>query len=441
MAECQFKNPKKVSCLIKVGAGFEDGSLLTPQDFVLAFQRFINPKPRLAYQAGLLLPIKNAHKIYHHQASVDSLGVKPGSKKNELIIELEQSFPEFLEILSNPLLTAYRTNEAPSATTPDRLACGPFKIKSWEPHKKIELVTNQYFPHKKNPTPLIIELQVIDDDNFVLQSFENKKIDWVRQLPVHLIARYQSHPSFITQDQIRLDSLFFDKRSPLFNWAPAMAHAIDYESWGKVFAAKPRPGCFGLPHTWTGQPVCYPFDPTQAQKLSQRLVWPKEPTLLHYSKSGSSDHNRSMEFLQSQWQTHLKQKVELEPLEGKIFIERVNQNQLSFFRKGLSPERATCLAILELFALDPSLSPGQSELWRSQFSQELQSMSPLKTNSSEYKKLCHKNLLKLQTDLRLIPTGPIYFSYLLNPRWQGLRVDSLNRIDFTNLRLVKTSTN
>lgn len=437
VADCQFKNKKTITCLIKSQARFEDGQSILPQDFISAFQRFIDPTPPAAYQANLLFAIKNAKNIYYNQAPISTLGIRVGSKSNELVIELEKSFPEFVDILSNPLLTAYRIPKDPKTQNPSLISCGPFKIKSWVAHKKIILQTNTHFPYPKNHQPLNIEFNVISDDNFVLQSFEDNKIDWVRQLPVHLIPKFKQNPNFKTQDQIRLDSLFFNTQDPLFSWAPILAQSIDYEAWGKVFSAKPRPGCFGLPTEWTGQPVCYQFDPNKAHQFSQKLTWPIQPTLLFYSKSGSTDHNRSMEFLQTQWELHLKKKILLEPLEGKVFIDRVNQGQLNFFRKGISPERASCLAILELFARDPSLSPGQPTQWRSQFQKNLLKMSELPPQSPKYQAHCLKNLLQLQNDLRLIPTGPIYFSYLLKPHWQGLKLDALNRTDFTQLKLLK----
>jgi len=86
---------------LRWGARWNDGQMVTADDFVHGWQRALAPETGSGY-AFLLYPIKNAERINRGELPPSALGVKVVNP-HELIVELEQPCPYFLA------LTAFAT--------------------------------------------------------------------------------------------------------------------------------------------------------------------------------------------------------------------------------------------------------------------------------------------------------------------------------------------
>jgi oligopeptide transport system substrate-binding protein len=213
----------------------------------------------------------------------------------------------------------------------------------------------------------------------------------------------------------------------------SLAQSLRYTDLQNLFHAKGKPGCPGIPQNLHTEVICHEFQLEKAKKLWSSLKEKPAKLEMVYSRQGGDDHKRSMEWVQSEWNTQLGAKVELSGLENKIFMERLEKNPPDLFRKGVAPDRPTCLSALETF------QTGNSENYIGYSSREfdriLEKMRRTQ-NESQKKKLCDRGLHLLMDLAWLIPTGPIHFTMLAKPQWKGWKLNELNQLDLSDLHWV-----
>lgn len=431
-ASCYQVTPLKILCDLRPDLTYESGKTLTPQDYVTAFQEFADPQSG-GYRHDLLSPLKNYKAVRSGQMPPNQIGVRLTQHPQQIEFLLSHPQGDFILNLANPLLFPYQLKDSPQKASLDFLnidACGDYKISDWVEAKKITLSPRKQTQNTPKPH---IELVVISDDNLALRAFERGQIDFLRRLPTSLIPRYQERPEFYAADLIRLDSLFFVYNSKASKFAKTLAENINYQAWQDLYHSKPRPGCFGAPLSWTGQnAICW------EQTKTKNTQTPAGNLTLFYSKLGGVDHDRAMQFLQNEWSTNLGWTIALEPLENKVLLEATQNGTAQFFRRGVTPERPTCLALLEGFE---SNHPNNFiKMQDPVFDKIINNLKPLAWDATsqtpQAMSLCKAGLQRLIKNRVAIPTGPIYFSLLVNPKWTGWKIDSLNRLDLSGLRLV-----
>ena len=426
--DCHFQDQKKVVCKINSELKFQNGEKVTAEHYRQSFAAFLDPLHPWA-RAEILFSIRNAKAVVLGQKSPDLLGVHV--QKDKLIFELEKPDADFLLTLANPLLTAVWKTEVPSLADFSKFqSCGPYQIQEWKTGHEILLKPNPYFLVKNDKRPLL-KFVFVTEDSLALQYYQKNELDFLRRLPTLYFEKWEKSPELFKISQVRLDYLAL---SPAFrdeNLARALAQSIDFTAWQKLYHADPRPGCFGIPDRWTNGQVCWEFDVKQAQKAFS-LVKNKEKIKdlrFFYSKQGGDDHERGVEFLQSQWRKNLGIEIPIEGMENKIFLGKLKNKELPFFRKGLWPERDSCLAVLENFGKNSNENYPQvdSDLFESV-------LLKLQTaNSTQAIDLCRKGVEILRDKYFFIPTGPLFFSLLVKPGWQGWTLNELNTLDLSNL--------
>lgn len=426
-AQCSYKSDLEIECTLLGSVFFENGIAVTAFDYLEAFKKFVNPEAP-AFRADLLLSLKNSKKILQKKLPSHQLGVKAINNKS-LLLTLEQPDPYFLLKLSNPLLSPYK--EKPSTkdnrALPD--SCGPYQIESWINQKKIKIIPHQFNQAKKKEPQ--VEFVIYSDDNLALKDFKRHQLQMLRRLPTSLIPQWINTKYYHQIDLLRFDSLFL--QGPLKNYTLPLSQAINYTDWQKLYHAKPRPGCFGLPADWSGKAVCHEFAPTPAPlNFKKNSSDNPTPLALAYSRLGGVDHDRAMQFLQSEWKKHLGIQVSLEPLENKIFQEKVEKNEIYFYRKGLSLEYPHCISALELFS---KTSQSPQIIWdEPEFEKIIKEFYSKKVSFAQSKDLCQRGLTILRDKGGLIPTGPLFFSILVSPHWRGWEINSLNHLNLKNLQ-------
>jgi oligopeptide transport system substrate-binding protein len=314
------------------------------------------------------------------------------------------------------------------------LSSGAYEIQSWDPQKKIELKPNPRF-WKKGPRPNL-EVLMINEDSVALSLYEKGELSLLRRLPSLFIPKYKDRPDFFEVEQIRFDYFGF---SPKWKEMPeirrAISRAIPYSEWQKLYQSKGLPGCAGLPSHLMTESVCLTFDPVEAQAEWQPLRnRPKKFEVL-YSKQGGDDHKRTMEWLQAEILKNLNFTLEVNGIENHIFLQRLEKNPPDMFRKGVAPERPTCVSALENF--ETGNSENYIQFSDPRFDQLLKQMRET-ASLSQKQKLCTQALHLLVDPAWVIPTGPIHFTLLASPQWMGWKLNELNQLDLSELRL-KTS--
>lgn len=433
---CKFKTPQKVQCTLRKDLKWSDGKEITSADFVRAFQEFINPQNR-AFRADLLFPVKNARQIFSGALPKSDLKVSAPTQRI-LEIELESPDYEFLYTLTSPLLAPLPETPLPGIEELRKnpslwKSSGPYVITAWEAQKKITLQNNPR--HWKKINRPLIEVLAVNEDSVALNLYEKGELSFLRRLPTLFIPKYKGRPDFFEIEQFRFDYLGFSakwKSTP--DLRLSLSQSLRYSDLQNLFSAKGVPGCPGIPRALHVDPICHEFKPDRAKKLWSSLSDKPSKLELLYSRQGGDDHKRSMEWIQNEWRTHLGVKVEVNGLDNKIFLERLEKNPPDIFRKGIAPDRPTCLSALENF------QTGNSENYirfsDQEFENILKKMRETKDENTK-KKLCERALHQLMDLAWIIPTGPIHFTLLVQPSWKGWSLNELNQLDLSELQISK----
>lgn len=417
---CTSSDFKTWSCEFQKGLKYSDGSELKPQDFIDHLKKALSPETASSL-APQLFEIKGAKELFKREKKVQ-LGIKL-TNYHRVVFDLTEPNSEFPLKLINPLLSPFK--EAAGLI----IGTGAFSISEWKKGEIIRLKPNLHYKYGHPDRP---SLEVIfqAEDHIALKLFENQELSFLRRLPTLFFKKYEKSALFHRVSQVRFDYFGFAKTWPLHQ-RKFLAENLPYKMMGELLNAPPRPGCYSLPPQWTQGPICYPEGTTIPEKdflTSKSLTF----------SQNVDDTKRLLEwlqgFLKAQWRWDLR----LEGLENKTFLDRVEKRQTEFFRKGLAPDRPSCLAILENFL--PSAAENFIDYDNLEFQKTLKE---LKVNSQEKHRvsLCRKALEILKNDYVLIPTGPIDFAILVDPKWIGWSLNEINGLDLSQLHLkAKSST-
>lgn len=435
------ERPKKLSirCTLKKNLKWSDGSPLTATDFVESYQRFLNPELK-APRASLLFKIKNAKEVFLSQKPPQSLGAKV-LKPNQFEIELAEPDPDFEYTLASFLVAPVKNrdlkmrNKFSIDQAADLVSSGPYKIKSWQRGQKISLIANpQYLAgYEQRPE---VEVHFIEEDSVALRLYEKNELDFLRRLPTLFLSKWKASKEFYWYPVIRFDYFAFgpDLDSQL-NLRKALTHSLNYSELQKIFQSEGRPGCAGIPESWVHKLPCHNFDMTVVNQIKKDPTWTTKVKLnLKYSAQGGDDHRRAMEWIQSEWKNKLDILVPSQSVENKIYTNELQTNPPSIFRRGVAPDRPTCLTVLETFT--PHNPDNFIRMKDQVYFKILQQLTLAKSEKTK-KDYCQKGIEFLLDHYYLIPTGGIHFAILAKPQFIGWKLNGMNQLDLSQLQAVK----
>lgn len=188
-------------------AKWHNGDPVVAQDFVYGIQRMLNPKNESVLAGALLADIKGA-VAYNtgEEKDASTLGIK-AIDKYTLQIELENSFPEFINILSLPI--AYPQNqkfiekhgENYGTSVDTMLFNGPFKVKEISDDKlNYTLIKNTDY---RKAEDIKLETMIINADTAknTLEKFKNNELDIILSSP---LKEYQD---YINSDEFNKENI------------------------------------------------------------------------------------------------------------------------------------------------------------------------------------------------------------------------------------------
>lgn len=412
---------------------FSNGDILKPQDFVGHLRQAVS-SANASPLASELMNLKNAPLIFAGKMEATRLGIQLRNQK--VVFELIEPDSEFPLRLINPLLSPFKNFG-------DKiLGTGPYYLKTWLSGQKLTLAPNPHFKpgHPERPD---VEVLFQSEDNIAVKLYQNNELTFLRRLPTLYFEKYKANPEFHRIQQIRMDYLGFSKK---FREAPeslkfrkALSENFPYTQMGELLHSRPRPGCFGLPTEWTQGQVCIPeknsgkttekanLKNTDSQLALDAL---KNKSLRTTFSQNIDDHKRVFEWMQSQLKTSFSLNLILDGIENKAFLEKVNRREVDFFRKGLAPDRPSCLALLENFL--PMAADNFVDYENPKFIRTVSSLKNANGIKSKAR-FCRQALEILRNDYVVIPTGPIDFAVLVKPGWEGWSLNEINQLDLSQL--------
>lgn len=412
LKSCKNLSPKTWSCDFIPGLKYSDGSALKPEDFLDHLKKILDPK-MLSPMAAELFYLEGAKDLFQQKANA-SLGVK--LQKNQIHFQLLEPDAEFPLRLISPLLSPFKEEKNSVIGT------GAYRLLEWKKGEVIRLEPNPHFKGGSPDRPLV-EVLFQAEDHVALKLYENKELSFLRRLPTLFFRKYENSKEFHLVPQVRFDYFGFSKKVSIEE-RKFLADNFPYKPMQDLLKARPRPGCFSLPEAWSKGSVCYPEG---SQTPPANLLTPRAITF----SQNVEDTKRLLEWFQGFAKDKWKWKLSLEGLENKTFLDRVEQRRADFFRKGLAPDRPSCLAVLENFL--PGAAENFIDFSNPEFERILQSLR-LEAQAKKRVSLCRKALELLRDQYVLIPTGPIYFSLLVDPNWEGWSLNEINDLDLAQLR-------
>ncbi|MCC6277138.1 MAG: peptide ABC transporter substrate-binding protein [Oligoflexia bacterium] len=426
---CRVTLGTQITCHLRSGLQWSDGTAVTAQDYIDSFKRIVSPKSKSGV-SHLLFTVKNAVAIYDGKLDPKELGIKAKSP-TELSIELERPDREFLEKLSNSALVPFK-----SVGEKDRkqvLTNGPYRIKSWVEKKRVVLEPNPYYKGGNSDRPLV-EIVFVEDDMTAVNLYEKGSLNFLWRLPTAYIPKFRDRPDFYQKPVSRFDYIGFNLKSgsPFSsrNLREAFSSSVDFAEFVKLFFALGPPGCPSLGSAFLPtQGRCQKFEPP---KIKPTL---NKPIEFYYSQLGGDDIRKSAEFYQEQWRRHLGVQVRIKGLEQKHLLKVLKDQTPDSFRTGVSLTRPTCLAGLEIFTKDhPENYIGFSN---AKFETLVKAMRERKFDRAGLKGLCATlNDLLFKEEVVGIPQGLMHFTMLIPKKWKGIEINDLNQLDLENLEWV-----
>lgn len=167
-------------------AKWSDGSAVSAQDFIYAWQRALDPAVGSKY-AFFLYPIKNAKAINEGKSDISALGVTALDERT-LKVELENPTPYFLGMLTNsvayPVPKAVVEKYQKEWTRPEHLVSnGAFALQDWKPQAKVTLVKSAHY-YDADKVSLDKVIYYPAQPNTALQRYRAGELDFTSDVPV-----------------------------------------------------------------------------------------------------------------------------------------------------------------------------------------------------------------------------------------------------------------
>ncbi len=417
LAESCSQKKQTLTCILKKDLKWSDGTPLTANNFLETYKKILDPANAI-FKVDLLFAIKNAQEIYQGKKKITDLGVRI-LKDNVLEFQLKPGSGNFKHRLANLILAPTKSDLSAYS--------GPYKLDRWIKGKKIQLTRN-FFYNTPNPQAPDVEFLFIEEDGIALSLYEKNELDFLRRLPTLYIEKYKDRPDFKWIPLLRMDYIgFAGGLKNRLDLRKKLATSLDYLELQKIFFADTRPGCLGLPNNWfSNPPSCY------GQNLTLAKTTKPERLQFVFSASGGDDHRRATEWLQNQWIKNANISVQLDAKEQKTFLEILAKNPPDIFRKGQPLDEPTCLNALQVFhSKSPDNVLGITDTQIDKWVEDLQANPSIKNQKS----ICSRAFSHLMNTYSFIPLGAVQFASLLKPNIQGIKINSMNQLDLSQLRI------
>lgn len=347
--KCTVSSDKKTYTFTLKETVWSNGDPLTAHDFVYSWKTTLSPDFP-ADSAFLLYPIKNAKAVKEGTLPVSMLGVQ-AKDDFTLVVELERPIPYFLELVTLPLYfpvnrAVDKANPSWSRSSDTYVSNGPFCLTEWKHNNNITAMKNRKYWDKNAVELEYITMAVVDSETGFLM-FENDELDWqgspYSTIPTSTLETLKSQNRvhfnpFLGTYWIRVNTLLFPFHSEELR--KAFAFAINREEITKhVTCGNQAPATGIVPVSMGLQSTPY-FPDGDVEKARSLFTLALEHEGIQSSNfpeitltyAATSSNHRIVQVLQDQWRVALGIIVKLEPVEPKVFFDRVSKKdfQLAF---------------------------------------------------------------------------------------------------------------
>lgn len=317
---------------LRTDAKWSDGIAVRPEDFIAGLRRALDPKTA-SPNSGFFFAIQNAKAVFAGKMPPDKLGIS--IEKGELVIQLDRVDPTFLYELTLPTAGPIRQDLLDAAHGKWNTlwpVTGDFQITVNKPAELIELTPN---PVKSKSQQKII-YRILPEEVTALNLFDAGRLDVITTIPPTEIARLRKKNLIQMIPSTTVFYLSFNMSKAPFSqpdWRRAIASSIDRDGLIKVLNGQYLPITSLVPPPLEGAPSYHAiFDPAVISEIKN--IQPKPRVRLAYGASAFT--KLVTEKLQSDLRQKLGLTVELEPMELKTLLARLQSDPPEMYFLGMS---------------------------------------------------------------------------------------------------------
>ena len=423
---------------------WSNGDPVTSYDFAYAWKKSLTPT-FISPNANLLYVIKNAREANTGNLPLSLLGIETPDAKT-LVITLNHPTPYFLDLLTHPIffpvnskVDRHNPHWAEKETT--YVGNGPFILSEWKHHNTITALKNAHYWDQKAVLLSKVNLVMVSEDTG-FKIFGSNDVDWdgspFSAIPVDAIQslmeknKLHSTPALATS-WIRVNV----KKSPFESkkLRQALAYAIDRQAIVEhVLQGKQIPATGIVPKAMGLSQEAYFQDGNVelAQKLFDEaleeleMTAEKLPEIVLTYGSGERAHV-TVQAIQSQWKEALGIHVRLEPLEKRVYFDRVSKKDYTLALGDWFADFGDPINFLEVFTKDAGTN---NTNWSHPSYGELLETSYQTTDKEERKNILRRSEEILISELPVIPLYHYSLLHVQDDKLKDVVLTTMGNIDF-----------
>lgn len=367
----------KYTFQIRSSARWSNGHHVTPQDFVKAWQRVVDPKTASPV-ADALRPIVDASEIIAGRLPPSRLGVH-AIGKTRLQVVLTEPCPYFLQLLTHTALFPIYSERSAKSHSPDAwVSDGAYQLSKWIPGEQISLKRSRFYWDRSHvPTPNITYV-FTPDEGAALREFLAGQLDITDSVPLSALNWIKRHKEADLHLWSFLGTAYYavNLRDPRIHMKlklrEAMALAINREllvsrvlNFGQIPAYSfVPPGTWNYtPQSWSWQTLPDNERIALARQLYREAGYsPEHPLHLRLLINANSTIKETAIAIAAMWQSVLGIRTEIKEQEYRVFLQsRRDPTGWEIARLGWTADYDDASDFLDIFrARSPNNDAGYS---------------------------------------------------------------------------------
>lgn len=413
---------------VRADAKWSDGEPVTVDDFVFGLKRLLAPETA-SQDAEHFFAIQGARDYYMGRRPHSVLGITRDN--DELVIKLERPDPTLPFVLSLPAASPLRKDAfeaAGSKWTHQLPVTGPYLISVYKPASEIRLDPN---PHYPGPTRLPILYRILQEEITAMNLFEAGRLDIISTVTPTEADRLKQKGLVKTAPSTTVFYLSFNVSRPPFNdvaWRRAIAASIDRHGLGVILKGLYEPTPTYIPKTLEGYED---LQPLSAQKEIEKIrALEKKPKIrLAYGTSAAS--KIIVEKIQSDLKSSLGINLELEPMELKTLLHRLQSDPPEIYYLGKSALFDDAIAHLDIF--NSSSGPNFSRYKSEEFQDLLMKIRTTPLGAERNALVRQANRLLVERDTVIVPLALRLQIFGVSKSLKNFQVSPYQVIDLAGL--------
>jgi len=422
-------------------AKWTNGDPVTAQDFAYAWKTTLSPTFN-APNAHMLCVIKNAKQAKAGALPLSLVGIETPDAKT-LVVQLDYPIPYFLELLSHPIY--FPVNSSIDRVDPQwyknhdtYVGNGPFVPCGWKHHQEIDVKKNEQYWDEKTVQIAGIKMIMVNE-NTGLALFESKQLHWegspFSTIPIDSLHGLKLNKQLKTVSVLATEWIRVNVDSPSCNskkLRKAFALAIDRKEIVNHVTQLGDPSTGIVPPSMKLQlePLFFDGDSAAAQCLFKEAVEELNMSCPCFTLTyiSSERNHRIAQVVQQQWNRVFNIHVDLEPLDGKVFFERMSKKDYTLALENWFADFNDPISFLEIFK---SKTVGTNNTnWENPNYTQLLDRSLICQNIDERKALLTQSEQLLIEDMPVIPLFHSTMCYIQDDLLQNVVLTNLGNIDF-----------